>query len=341
MVKLSSLAFTACYLAISWCIPAAPEAATFQISNQNPIIRMSGEIRAGDATQFAEALARIKARFPEKIETSSDVWLFLASSGGSIAAAVPFAERVRSEGVTTIVGSEDTCASACALIFAAGTSRIASETAQIAVHSVGTYDKADATSEGVEDLGALAVTTRLARIMRSYGTPEQIIGKLVVTAHDDITTLSLSDLRSWDVQLMPRPIGETTPMMPAINERSVSALPARPVQQEPIVWSENVLRVVTWFTTQPWDDKVMYIRGKGSTFRRDCSTPTCRFIADYTGTMARITLYVEEAGAGQNPRRVWCVSDPNAHLRSCYHQQGSRGWVQRYNSATQVWASIE
>jgi hypothetical protein len=330
-----------CSLTISFIHFATVEAATFHISDQHPIIRMNGEISVGDAARFTEALEQIKARFPEEIEAKSDVWLFLASPGGSIAAAVPLSERVRYEGVTTVVGSENTCASACALVFAAGSSRIASETAKIKVHSVGTYDKADATSEGVEDLGALAVTTRLARLMRYYGTPEQIVGKLVVTAHDDITTLSLSDLRSWGVQLLPRPTDETTSIEPPINSRPTPALPARPLQQVPIAWSENVLRVVTWFTAQSWDEKVSYLRSKGSTFRKDCSTPTCRFIADYTGTMARITLYVEEAAAGQIPRRVWCVSDPNALLRSCYYQQGGQGWTQRYNPTSEAWVSIK
>jgi hypothetical protein len=99
------------------------------------------------------------------------------------------------------------------------------------------------------------------------------------------------------------------------------------------VWSDNVKRVVTTFGPQPWQDKIDYMTGKGARFEHVCKPAGCYFESTYTGAYATISLYLTDGRAGRAGKQTWCVSDPNASVRSCYDQTGPSSWVMRYDGS--------
>src|SRR5262245_46447079 len=70
--------------------------------------------------------------FQEKTRTLTEALVLLNSNGGDVVAAIRVGEMVRARGFTTFV--TDTCASACTLIWLAGSQRYMSRHAQIGFH---------------------------------------------------------------------------------------------------------------------------------------------------------------------------------------------------------------
>ncbi len=89
------------------------------------IIQLTGEIAEGDADAFIDAVKR-----------SNDAGKFVAnvrlnSSGGNLLEGVKLASAIKVGKISTNVGQNSTCASACFLAFAAGDTKFASYGAQI------------------------------------------------------------------------------------------------------------------------------------------------------------------------------------------------------------------
>jgi hypothetical protein len=108
--------------------------------------------------------------------------------------------------------------------------------------------------------------------------------------------------------------------------------PTQPFGQAPTTWSGNVVRVIETFGQQPWEDKVAYLRKKGSRFFKQCKAGGCYFEAIYTGEYATIALYLTDSSGGRRVRQTWCVSDPNGWLRSC-SEQGGDNWTMRFDGS--------
>jgi hypothetical protein len=149
------------------------------------IIIGKGEIEIGDD----EKLHRFVGGLSAKTVLNGIV---LDSPGGNYSEGVKLATTIRNTGLTT--GAVDTCASACFLMFAAGTKKIAFDGARIGVHS--------ASMHGVETLESQGVTTLMARQAADLGVPSGIIGRMVTTHADDMAWLSPSELRSMNVELV-------------------------------------------------------------------------------------------------------------------------------------------
>lgn len=150
------------------------------------VVNLRGEIVLGDD----ERLHRIVRNLPRGSRVDGIV---LSSTGGAVVEASRLAETVRNSRLTTFVASNQTCASACFLVFAAGTRRMASASARIGVHSV--------SSGGDESTEAVAVTTALARDAVVYGVPDSIIGRLLRTPPHEMAWLSHADLRAMGVSI--------------------------------------------------------------------------------------------------------------------------------------------
>ena len=86
--------------------------------------------------------------------------------------------------MSTNVGQNATCASACFLIFAAGETKYAFVRARIGVHG--------ASENGT---GSRRGTKAMAHIAEQLDVPESIIRRMVNTPPNDVTWLSLNDLR--------------------------------------------------------------------------------------------------------------------------------------------------
>jgi hypothetical protein len=325
-------AFLAAALAATWlALPA--EAAKFEIPNDQSIV-ISGRIDLGDEAHFLSALSRLRR--------GGTIEVHLSSPGGSVLAAMKIADIVRRAGLTTQVPYRATCASACVLVFAAGVTRTADADATIAVHSAGMPGQADVDQKLIENGGTLAATTLMARIMSSYGAPPSVVGKMVATPTEEAAVLTRADLEAWNVRITRFVSGEEKPQAdqlsraPSVPPTAPSPIyptqPMHPSGQPPTTWSSNVLRIVETFGPQAWEDKVAYLRNKGSAFFKRCKDGGCYFEATYTGEYATIVLYLTEVRGGRPVRQTWCTSDPNAWARLC-SEQGSGSWAMRFDGS--------
>ncbi len=155
-----------------------------------------GEIKEGDDKRLHDFVAALPIRLK----------LFavgLDSPGGNLREGVYLANSIRSTELPTIVSSHGMCASACFLMFAAGSTRMAAVNARIGVHS--------ASSDGEDNTPAQAVTTLMARQAAEFGVPAAIIGKMVTTPPGDITWLTRQDLATMGTTILPADSSNYTP----------------------------------------------------------------------------------------------------------------------------------
>ena len=157
------------------------------------IISINGEIVQGDVQALKEAIRT--ANEANRLVSG----IRLNSIGGNLRAGVEMAEIVRFAKVATVVANSATCASACFLIFAAGSEKFASHSAQVGVH--GASD-----SDGSETVRSGAATVSMARVAKELGVSETIIGKMVVTPPSQMVWLSASDLRSIGATMTGKPV---------------------------------------------------------------------------------------------------------------------------------------
>jgi len=98
-------------------LSSARIASATEISRSGDVMTLSGRIDRGDGYEFERALQEAAAAPPK--------FLYLNSGGGDISSAEKIAQIVRNHSMTTVVdASRAKCASACTLIFVAGTNRV-------------------------------------------------------------------------------------------------------------------------------------------------------------------------------------------------------------------------
>lgn len=156
------------------------------------VIVIAGEIKPDNSDTFTAA-----------VKQANDAGKFVAnvrlnSEGGNLLEGVKLADAIRFGKMSTNVGKNAICASACFLIFAAGNTKFATYDARVGVH--GASDQ-----NGDESVGSGAATVSMARIAKELGVPPAIIGRMVVTPPDEIVWLSPQDLQSMGVTLVGKP----------------------------------------------------------------------------------------------------------------------------------------
>ena len=150
------------------------------------ILTASGEVRLGDDERLHAALHALPAG-------SQLTALSLDSPGGDLEEGLRMATSVREARLPTMVGDGAKCASACVIVFAAGSHLFASTTALVGVHS--------ASYRGSDTPDAQAATVVMARRLAEYGVPDAILGKMVTAHPSQIWWLSRSDLDSMRVDV--------------------------------------------------------------------------------------------------------------------------------------------
>jgi len=90
-----------------------------------PAIGVGGRIEVGDERVFHD----LAGTMPNPI-------VVLLGPGGSVAAALAIGQEVRARGLRTLVPAGASCASACALIWLAGTTRMLGMDARIGFHAI-------------------------------------------------------------------------------------------------------------------------------------------------------------------------------------------------------------
>ena len=95
-----------------------------KMDNETEIIGIIGDIAAGDLERFRQ----ISLRHPKAI-------VVLNSKGGLVYPAIEIGKIIKIMGYTTVVSDGDVCASACALIWMAGSNRVASYDGNVGFHA--------------------------------------------------------------------------------------------------------------------------------------------------------------------------------------------------------------
>jgi hypothetical protein len=179
------------------------------------VISIVGEIVPGDADAFIDLVKKANAagRFVANVR--------LNSPGGNLLEGVRLADTIKTAKIATNVGQSAMCASACFLVFAAGSEKNASYGAQIGVHGASSPD-------GEETVQSGAATVSMARVAKELGVPPAIIGRMVVTPPDQMVWLSSQDLQSMGVILLGKP-RQTENFPPVANLQQVPSGDPTPV----------------------------------------------------------------------------------------------------------------
>lgn len=178
-------------------------------------IWITGEIIPGDADKFSQSLrqANDSGKFVANVR--------LDSPGGNLLEGVKIADAIRYGKTSTNVGKTAVCASACFLMFAAGSTKNASYGAQIGVHGA-------SGENGEETAASGAATVSMAKIAKELGVPSAIIGRMVVTSPQDMVWLSPQDLQSMGVTMMGRPSQSGPPVADLHQTPAKEPLPLSP-----------------------------------------------------------------------------------------------------------------
>ncbi|WP_354138523.1 ATP-dependent Clp protease proteolytic subunit [Bradyrhizobium sp. LB11.1] len=205
-------------------------------------IWITGEIVPGDADKFSQSVrqANDSGKFVANVR--------LDSPGGNLLEGVKIADAIRYGKTSTNVGKTAVCASACFLMFAAGSTKNAGYGAQIGVHGA-------SGENGEETAASGAATVSMAKISKELGVPSAIIGRMVVTSPQDMVWLSPQELQSMGVTMMGRPsqsgpavtnlqqtpAKEPLPLLPSNNGVTASQTPKPSATP---TWAEVVNRAM-------------------------------------------------------------------------------------------------
>lgn len=285
-------------------------AATFstaRASDGSVILTMTGEIVEGDFDDFNDAL-------DQAIEDGQRVSLMrLDSPGGNILESVKIAEAVRDKKIATSVLGRAKCASACFIVFAAGTQKFASYGAFIGVH--GASDES-----GHETVESNAATITMARIVKKLGVPPVIIGKMVVTPPSQIVWLTPEDLVSMNATLTgdPQQAQAQTPSMSQIShidmqqESKISLnAPAPDPAQPPPSWDRLLDRAIELSRQQ--HDGTPAVERTCQPERRECTKDVSFRAPDGVAMVMKLT----QDYSGRTLHREVCTLNTSRDIRSC------------------------
>jgi hypothetical protein len=197
------------------------------------IVSLVGEISDGDADTLKSI---IKSANDSGHIVSA---IRLDSPGGNLLEGSNLAGIVRFGKIATSVISGAKCASACFIVFAAGSPKYANYNASIGVH--GASDEG-----GRETVEAGAATVSMARIVKDLGVPAPIIGKMVVTPPDSIVWLTPDDLRSMGTTMTGKPAQVPTDQTPTsqppmqLDPSSRAAIPPTSAPKKAPEWKDLV-----------------------------------------------------------------------------------------------------
>ncbi len=228
-----TLALSIAFASVLHAAALSAEIKTLSARDGRITIVITGDISPGDADAF-KALVK-QANDGGKLVGN----LRLNSTGGNLLEGVKLAEAVRYAKLSTNVGKKAICASACFLVFAAGSSKFVSYGAQIGVH--GASDQS-----GNETMGSNAATVSMAKIAKELGVPPAIIGRMVVTPPTEVVWLSPQDLQSMGTTMVGKPdqvasgiqSGDSPPQQTSPSEPFNIQPDARANKSTPISWDE-------------------------------------------------------------------------------------------------------
>jgi hypothetical protein len=160
----------------------AADIRTVATSPQTAKLELTGLIQPGDEAKLATALGT--APHPESLE--------LASLGGNVQAALAIGTLVRQKGLRTVVAPRAICASACGLVWLAGTPRVLGENAHVGLHAA--YLRRNGISVETGAANAL-IGAYLGRL----GFDDRAIVYLTSAAPDEMTWILPADRQRYGI----------------------------------------------------------------------------------------------------------------------------------------------
>jgi len=287
-------------LLTSW-IARAATLTTTAAKDGKVLVTLNGEITEGDA----DALKTI-------IQTANNGGHLVAivrlnSPGGSILEGVKLADLVRFGKISTSVIGTSICASACFIVFAAGSEKYVNYSASVGVHGASDESGEETTASG-------AATITVARIAKVLGVPSSIIGKMVVTPPDQMVWLSPDDLRSMSVTMTGKPA--QLPSEPSLTSQLPSQL--RPQEKSmaskdapPPSWEKLLDRAIELSTQQ---------HGGNPDIQRGCQPELKACINALSFKMPDGTdmiMKVTEDMDGRMQKRELCSFNTQGDIRLC------------------------
>ena len=171
--------------AVSAIVPAPAGAAEIKAVPTAPggaVVELGGIIEPGDDARLAAALAT----------TPRPRGLSLSSLGGNVQAALALGEAVRREGLATTVPARGVCASACGLVWLAGTPRAMGQDAHVGLHAA--YLRRNGVSVETGAANAL-IGAYLGRL----GFDDRAIVYLTSAAPDEMTWILPADRQRYNI----------------------------------------------------------------------------------------------------------------------------------------------
>jgi hypothetical protein len=159
-------------------------------------ISIAGEIVEGDAEALRLEIRR--ARFANYSISEIE----LNSIGGSLYEGTSLAKVVRASSLSTRVAESNICASACFLVFAAGSTKSVQNGARVGVHAA-------TTASGDNTQISIRATEAMGRIAKLLGVPSETaarsrkdtIMRESPSREDDLMIATISGLLAWIITL--------------------------------------------------------------------------------------------------------------------------------------------
>lgn len=175
-------------VAACWSAFAAQLTTTLSRENRT-IVALMGELAEGDASRLRDIIGASNS------SGRPVSGIRLNSQGGSLVEGVRLAAVIQRARIATVIVSGATCASACFIAFAAGNQKFVSATATVGVP--GAADR-----YGQDTAGEIPP---IVRVVKELGLLDAIVEKMLSTREDQISWLTLDDLRAMGATTTGRP----------------------------------------------------------------------------------------------------------------------------------------
>jgi hypothetical protein len=161
-------------------------------------VRISGEIRSGDAARLQRAIQgitqQVKSVFGDCISPPT---VLLSSKGGDVAEALTMGALIRDAGLATTVYSGRECFSSCVFLFAAGVERRVARNAQVGIHRPYLRDvEQHASVASIRGIRASQIERIRAYIERMDLSP-QLLDAMLAVPPDEIRILTVEEMRDF------------------------------------------------------------------------------------------------------------------------------------------------
>jgi hypothetical protein len=142
---------------------------------------LSGVIQPGAYRQFRSAISR-----------GEPALVVLDSPGGVLGEALLIGDEVRRRGLNTLVGPNDSCASACAVVFLSGRTKFMGKGASVGLHSAFNLD-------GKVDKQATQI---MASYLSGVGVPKSLLRRMAATGPTQMRWLTRAEQKALRIRAM-------------------------------------------------------------------------------------------------------------------------------------------